>query len=260
MVMEQKSLTAAPAKSSRATSWRPLDRQKDGDEVVLVDAVRVEPGSLEPGDLLEETRVAIELQTASDALLDPRLRSSGLADSLQPGGPVEIAEGGIAADLIHVDEGPAGAERSEDSPEQGLFLRVLQVMNGQAGDDEVEALDLREVLESLLDEVDAVRVAGKPLSGEIEHLARGVVEGEPGSGEGGEDPLGEEPDPAPRSTNTSSPRLNSLSARWDPMNPAPPVIKTLINLFLSYTFYIHEPYHGTLVATSLVIKAPIPCE
>jgi len=48
----------------------------------------------------------------------PENVSSQRADPAQPGRPIELPKGGIAADLIDVDEGPSRAERTGDSPEQ----------------------------------------------------------------------------------------------------------------------------------------------
>ena len=47
---------------------------------------------------------------------------------------------GFAQHLVGVDEAAARGEQAGDLAEQGLFLRVVEVVDGEGGDDEVEAV------------------------------------------------------------------------------------------------------------------------
>ncbi len=75
-----------------------------------------------------------------------------------------------------MDEASAGLERRVDAGEQGLFVRVLQVVDGEAGNDEVVGFGFGEVLEPLLDQGDPARLGREAPPGHAQHLARRVVE------------------------------------------------------------------------------------
>ena len=111
---------------------------QDGEAVVFEPAIDVgEAGFAKPVELVFDGGAAVVL-LAVEGVGDLVGGGAGFADLLEPEFFVEIVDGGGGAgDLLSVDEDAAGAESGEDLGEEGTLGGVVDVVNGEGGDDGV---------------------------------------------------------------------------------------------------------------------------
>ena len=105
---------------------------------MFVPAIDVgEAGLLQPGDFVAIGCAAVFL-LAEERVGNLLFCSSQGTDVGEPAQLVDLFElGRGAGDVVGVDEEAAGAQRSEDGPQQRVFAFVFEVMDGKRGNDGV---------------------------------------------------------------------------------------------------------------------------